>query len=133
MLLTSFDTESILFGLLNGATSCSGVYPPESRPADDRNEAIEINTIDLSTSTSPQTGTSNVNIYVPDVNRRINGVDTMVSNRPRMRQLCDEVLGVLRAAIIPGCTITPGNVSMQNESNIAQHYVNIRVEWNIQK
>lgn len=130
---TSFDTETILFGLLNGKTSCNGgVYPPESRPADDRNEAIEINTIDLSVDTSPQTGTSNVNVYVPDTNKKIKGVDTLSPNRPRLRQLTNEVLEVLRNAVVPGCTITPGNESLQNESDIGQHYVNVRVEWNIQ-
>lgn len=132
-MFTTFDTETILFNLLNGKTSMTGgVWTgDDTRPVNDTGEAIVINTIDLLTDVSPQTGTSNVNIYVPDTPKKICGVDCVTSNRPRLRQLTNEVLAVLRDAVIPGLTITPGNESTQDEPNIRQHYVNIRVDWNI--
>lgn len=132
-MFTPYDCETILFNLLNGATSLNGgIYTGRtSRPNDDRNEAIVINTIDLLCDTHPQIGTSNVNVYVPDTNKRIGGVDTITENRQRLRRLTAEVLDVLKSAVIPGLTITPGNTAIQDEPNIRQHYANIRVTWNI--
>lgn len=135
MKLTQFDTETILFNLLNGTTSLTGCVwtGDDTRPVNDTGEAIVINTIDLLCDVSPQRGTSNVNIYVPDTNKKIGGVESTSANRQRLRQLNNEVLAILRAAVVPECTITPGNVSTLYEPAIGQHYVNIRVEWNICK
>lgn len=133
-MFTPLDTESILFGLLNNTTSLSGgVYTGDTRPADDTNEAIVINTIDLLCDVCPQIGTSNVNVYVPDTNKKVAGRDMMMANRQRLRVLSAEVLARLHAAVIPGMTITPGNTAIQDEPSIQQHYVNIRVTWNICK
>ena len=132
-MLTPYDTETILHNLLDSATSLDGeVYTgDDTRPTNDNGEAITIKTIDLLCDTTPQIGTSVVNVYVPDTNKRINGVDTKSENRRRLRQLSNEVLAVLRAAKIAGVLITPGNVTTIDEPSIEQHYVNIRVEWNI--
>lgn len=133
-MLTPLDIESILFSLLNGKTSVKGgIYTGDTRPSDDTNEAIVINTIDLLCDVCPQIGTSNVNVYVPDTNKRIAGRDMMAANRQRLRVLSAEVLAELHAAIIPGITITPGNAAVQEEPTIRQHYMNIRVTWNICK
>jgi hypothetical protein len=132
-MLTSYDTETILFGILKNATSLTGniFTGDDTRPTNDNNEAITINTIDLICDSLPQTGTSNVNVYVPDTKKKIDGVDTFSANRKRLRVLAKEVLDVLRGAVIQGITITPGNSVELNEPNIRQHYYNIRVEWNI--
>lgn len=132
-MLTPFDTETLLFNLLKSSTSLNGrVYTgDDTRPTNDNGEAIIINTIDLLCDTTPQIGTSNVNVYVPDTNKKINGVETISSNRRRLRQLSKEVLDILRSARIAGISIIPGNTTTMNEPSIRQHYVNIRVEWNI--
>ena len=132
-MLTSYDTETILLGILENATSLNGkVYTGnDTRPTNENKEAIVINTIDLICDALPQTGTSNVNVYVPDTKKKIDGVDTFSANRKRLRVLAKEVLDVLHGAVVTGATITPGNGVELNEPNIRQHYYNIRVEWNI--
>ena len=71
---TPFDTDAILFGLLDGKTSIKGgCYVGDDRPEDSTDEDIVVNTIDLSQDSLPQIGTSNINIYTKDTSKKING------------------------------------------------------------
>ena len=47
-MITSFDTNEILFGLLNGNTSIKGAcYHDGDRPDNSQDEDIAVNTVDL--------------------------------------------------------------------------------------
>ena len=130
---TSFDTDAILFQLLNGKTSINGgVYTNDDRPENSEKEDIVVNTIDLSQDSFPQIGTSNVNIYVPDSTKRIKGKEQIVANRIRMKSLTNEIIAILRKANVNGLKLIPGNMSTMYEPRIKQHFVNIRIYWNIQ-
>lgn len=130
---TTFDTDSILFQLLDGKTDINGgVYLRDERPEDSHMEDIVINTIDLTQNTHPQIGTSNVNIYVADTSKRINGKMQVSANAVRLKQLTEDVLSVIRSEIIPGLTITPGNMIIMYDQTVKQHFANIRIDWNIQ-
>ena len=60
---TIFDTDGILFALLNGKTSIKGgFYTGDYRPANLNNEEIVVKTIDLTQDCLTQIGTSNINI-----------------------------------------------------------------------
>ena len=69
---STIDTDDMLYKLLRraideGKFSINGVVCQESdRPEDSQTEDIVINTIALSHD-KPQDGTSNVNIYVPEL------------------------------------------------------------------
>ena len=130
---TLFDTNTILFQMLNGKTSINGgVYTDDDRPDDSTGEDIVVNTIDLEQDALPQIGTSNINIYTPDQNMKINGKLQLSANRKRLKALTDEVLAIVRKANIHGLKATPGNISIMSETAIKQHFVNIRIDWNIQ-
>lgn len=130
---TPFDTNEILMGLLMGNTSIKGGYYHEGdRPDNSTDEDIVVNTIDLSVDTLPQIGTSNVNIYVSDTSKKIKGKMMVMPNRTRLKALAKEVLAIVRKAEIPGIKAIPGNMTIMYEPNTRQHFVNIRIDWNIQ-
>lgn len=129
---TIFDIESILFRLLNGKTDANGgVYPSDERPDDSHLEDICINTITMESDALPIIGTSNVNIYVSDINITVDGRSMKKPNKQRLKALTDQVLAILRGSTIEGCKATPTNVSILADTNATQHYANIRIQWNI--
>lgn len=132
-LKTPFDTDGILFRLLNGKTSINGgVYVGEERPEDSQLEDIVVNTVSLESDALPQIGTSNINIFVPDSSKRIKGKIQVSANRQRLDALSHEVMAIIRNTIIPGVKVIPKNVTILAETNVKQHFVNIRCDWNIQ-
>ena len=130
---TIFDTDGILFALLDGKTSIKGgCYVGDDRPENSANEDIVINTIDLAQDTLPQIGTSNINIYTTDTSKKIKAKMQVSANRTRLKALANEVLAIVRKANVDGLTITPGNMTIMYEPNTKQHFINIRIDWNIQ-
>ena len=95
-------------------------------------EDVVINTIDVTLDTSPQLATSNVNIYVPDKTKNINGTNQIKSNRIRLRELTKYVIKVLKDAKFEGMKLIVMSSRTMFEPNTKQHYQNIRIEWNIQ-
>lgn len=130
---TPFDTTTILFQMLNGKTTIDGgVYTDDNRPDGSVLEDIEVNTITLEQDALPQIGTSNINIYVSDTSKKINGKVQLSANDVRLNALTDEVLAIVRSTKIDGVKAILGNITKGNEPMIKQHFVNIRVDWNIQ-
>ncbi len=132
-LKSPFDTDGILFGLLNGKTSINGgVYVGDTRPEDSDNEDIVVNTIDLEADALPQIGTSNINVYVTDTSKNINGKMQVNANRQRLNVLTQEVLVIVRNTVLPGIKLIPKGATIMYEPNTKQHFMNIRIDWNIQ-
>lgn len=130
---TPFETNEILFGLLDGKTSIKGnCYHDGDRPDNTKDEDIVVNTIDLPQDYLPQIGTSNINIYTPDTPKRIKGNSVLSANRERLKALANEVLAIVRNADIHGIKAIPGNMTIMYEPVTKQHFVNIRIDWNIQ-
>ena len=131
---TTFDTNGILFRLLNGNTSVNGgVYVEDDRPDNSVQEDIVVNSIYLGQDALPQVGTSNINVYVPDKDVKIGGKMQLQANRQRLRYITNEVLDLVRQSRIYGLKIVVMNHTLMNEPNMKQHFSNIRVDWNIQK
>lgn len=130
---SAFDTDAILFDLLNGKTTIKGgVYVGDDRPEDSADEDIVVNTIDLLQDSLPQIGTSNINIYTADTSKKIKGKVQVSANRTRLKALTNEVLAIVRNAEIHGIKAIPGNMTIMYEPMTKQHFVNIRIDWNIQ-
>lgn len=132
----TFDLDAIIYGLLN-VPSITGfisgeVYVGDDRPDDSMCEDIVVNSIDLAQDYLPQLGTSNVNVYVPDKPRLIKGKQQFKACRQRMKSITQKVITELRKAVVPGLKFTIDSQTVLNESEIKQHYVNIRISWNIQ-
>ena len=128
----TYDTDSILFGLLKSSpliSSLSGGIYAGQRPDGSVKEDIVINTISLSQAYEPQIGTSNVNIHVPDKLQTIGGAQMKIENRARLKQLTEQVLSILRSAVVPGLSITVASQNTVNDAEINQHFVNIRIDW----
>jgi hypothetical protein len=104
----------------------------DDRPDDSANEDIVVNSIDLTQDYLPQTGSSNVNIYVPDAKVKIDGKQQQQANRSRLKDLSEKTMDILRGANVTGLKLTPVSQRILAEPSIKQHYVNIRIEWNIQ-
>jgi hypothetical protein len=133
---TTFDTDAILFDLLQKSPMknaiSGGIYVGDDRPDDSMDEDIVVNSIDLTQDYLPQIGTSNVNIYVADTNKKIKGEQQLKANRIRLKELSEMAMTVLRSANITGLKLIPMSQHTLEEPIVKQHYVNIRIDWNIQ-
>ena len=132
---TPIETDDILYRLLAGDTAVNtavgGRIYPEKRPLNSTTADIVVNTIALD-SNMPQTGTSNVNIHVADKKATIGGQQQYVPDRETLRQLTALVVAALETTVISGLCLRISNQNVIAEESIHQHYMNIRVEWNIQ-
>jgi hypothetical protein len=136
-MLLSFDTDDILLEVLNASDDLKaaingGIYAESERPDNSEKEDITVNTIAITREYSPQRGTSNVNIYVPDLRLKIKGQEQRKVNRERLRQITQLVISVLDTARISGLIFWVTNETTIKEAQIYQHYKNLRIEWNIQ-
>ena len=133
---TTFDTDAILFQVLHNSpiknAISGGIYVGDDRPDDSKDEDIVVNSIDLTQDYLPQIGTSNVNIYVSDTPKKIKGKQQLQANRTRLKALSEKTMEVLRGAKITGLKMILGSQNTLEEPGIKQHYVNIRIDWNIQ-
>lgn len=137
---TTFDLETLMFQILNTPEVTDiingGVYKSGDRPDDSELEDVEINTIDLTTDSLPQIATTNVNCYVPDERVQMNGKMQYKKRRRRLESIAKVVLAVLKKNAgkrIDGCIYSIQAQTTLNLTEIHQHYVNIRISWNIQK
>jgi len=132
----TFDTDSILYGLLFNSpvknAISGGIYVGDDRPSDSTNEDIVVNSISLTQDFLPQIGTSNVNIFVSDKDVKIGGKQQVKANRVRLKALSDKVMEALRGANITGLKLILESQATLEEPSVKQHYVNIRISWNIQ-
>lgn len=133
---TSFDTDAIIYQLLKQSAVhnaiSGGIYVGDDRPNDSADEDIVVNSISLMQDFLPQIGTSNINIYVPDAVRSINGKQQLQANRTRLKAIAELVMATIRSANITGLKMQVSSQYTLEEPSIKQHYVNIRIEWNIQ-
>jgi len=133
---TTFDTDSILYNILLNSplknAISGGFYLGEDRPDDSEEEDVVINSIVLSQDYHPQIGTSNVNIYAPDKKVRIKGKEQMASARSRLKILSEKAIRIIKEAKIQGLAFTIESQTILPEPSVRQHFVNIRISWNIQ-
>ncbi len=132
---SSIDTDDILYKIVaqavsTGVVKISGIVCQGERPDDSETEDIVINTITV-THDKPQTGTSNVNIYVPDLKVKIRRKEQRKADRERLREIGDALVGYLDAQNIADLEFWIENDIVLQEQQVNQHYRNIRIGWNI--
>lgn len=133
--MQSIETDDILFEILNASAELKaelsgGIYVQGERPADSEKEDVVINCLTL-THGVPQSGTSNVNIHVPDKKAKIRGKEQRKADRERLRLLTSLVLAVLKSAKVTGLTLKVSAETVIKEPEVFQHYNNLRIDWNI--
>lgn len=131
---SSIDTDDILFKVVSeavasGAVKISGgIYPQGERPDDSTAEDIVINTITI-TQDKPQSGTSNINIWVADEKVTINKRQQYKSKRERLRELGNAIVDYLKAQNLADLEFwIEGDTTLQ-EAAVNQHYRNLRIGW----
>jgi hypothetical protein len=130
----TFDTDTILYQILNSPTitgAISGKVYKRQRPLNSDKVDIVVNTIDLTQNYAPQIGASNINIHVPDQTISVNGVQQKFADEIKMKSVSALVLDLIRSTIVPGLSMTVEAQNIIQEVEINQHYVNIRISWNI--
>jgi hypothetical protein len=137
VMITSFDTDDILYKTLASSEELTkeisgGIYSESERPDNSEDEDITVNTITVNNN-MPQQGTSNVNIYVPDLKLKIEGQEQRKADRERLHQLTNLVISILETAKFEGLIFWIINETVIKEPEIYQHYTNLRIEWNIVK
>ena len=135
-MITSFDTNDILFRTLNAseelkAMITGGIYTGK-RPLNSTREDICINTITVTRNFTPQSGTSNVNVYVPDKPVNHGGQEQKDINGERLREITGKVISLLEAANPEGLSFWIAGQTVLLVPETEQHYTNLRIEWNIQ-
>lgn len=131
----TFDTDSILYGILKGSAPLAaylsgGIYAGD-RPDGSTKEDVTVNTISLTQDSLPQRGTSNVNIHVPDLNLTIAGTPQSKADTVRLKTIAYLVLDALRAAKVEGLGFIVETQTTIREQELSQHYVNLRISWSI--
>lgn len=131
----TFDINTIMYKILASSNigNNGGIYKNDTRPTNSQKEDIVINVIAMTTESCPQSATTNINVYVPDKQKCINGIDTNVEDTSRLHSLSDAVMNALRDAVVEGIKFVAISHLIIDEPSIHQHYVNIRVNWNIQQ
>lgn len=133
---SSIDTDDILYriiteGVKAGKIKASGIVcPQDERPDNSETEDIVINTISV-THDKPQSGTSNVNIYVSDKKVKIRGREQRKADRERLREIGDAVVAYLEAQNIADLEFWIESDTVVKEQQVYQHYRNLRIGWNI--
>lgn len=109
------------------ATIDGGIYVMGERPEGSEKRDIVINTITGGAGTRPQTATVNVNIHVPDLFLTIGGVQQRKADRERLRPIVNAVRHTINAANIEGLSLQIVGENIIRETQVPEHYANIRV------
>lgn len=134
---SSIDADDLLISIIRqardtGEIDITGVICPEDdRPADSQTEDIVVNTIDLTQDNKPQDGTTNVNIYVPDIRVKIRGKEQTKADRQRLQEIGDALVSFIKELNHPELEIWIESDTILAEPTPRQHYRNIRVKLNI--
>ncbi|WP_276679747.1 hypothetical protein [Empedobacter brevis] len=126
MMYDIFDANDMIFEAINVAevkNSIKGKLYKDSRPINSLNEDIVVNTITITTVFKPQLATSNINIYVPDVE----GVKNLI----RLKEISRVVRKVFEEHQFIGKSVYISNLGIIQEENRKEHYVNLRIQWRI--
>ena len=126
-----FDLNNLIFRILKDSgieSQISGGLYSRTRPDDSVLEDIVVNTLSLTTEYTPQQGTVNINIHVPDIKVNINGKTNSKLNAVRLEQLGKAVCDIIENVNMQGFNISVSAVSLLEESERQEHFANIRVQ-----
>jgi len=122
-----FDANDMIFEAINVAevkNSIKGKLYKDSRPINSLNEDIVVNTITITTVFKPQLATSNINIYVPDL-------ELGIKNSRRLKEISRVVRKVFEEHQFIGKSVYISDLGIIQEENKKEHYVNLRIQWRI--
>lgn len=127
MMYDIFDANDMIFEAINVEevkNSIKGKLYKDSRPINSLNEDIVVNTITITTVFKPQLATSNINIYVPDL-------ELGIKNSRRLKEISRVVRKVFEEHQFIGKSVYISDLGIIQEQNEKEHYVNLRIQWRI--
>ena len=127
-------TNEKIYRILKATTALTsamtgGIYL-QQRPDDSKKEDIVINCLTYRHG-NPATAVSNVNIYVPYKEARIQGKQMRMPDTARMKTLANAVLAAIKAASIKDCLLSLATESTIQDDTAGCTMRNIRVNWMI--
>lgn len=136
--MQTIELEDILYKELKASEPVAaaidgGIFVLGERPEGSGKVDIVINTITGGTGTRPQNAVVNVNIHVPDLLLTIDGVQQRKANRERLRPVVKAVRQTINAANIEGLSLQIVGENIIRETQVPEHYANIRVNCYIVK
>lgn len=127
---TVIDLVDSVYELLNVSAVnnvITGEVYLDSRPDNSILEDVVINSLPV-TGEQLQRAVVNVNIHVPNLQLTINGQpDTSQPNRKRIKVISDIVIPLIKDAIINDTLTGIQNITMINDKELKEHFLNIRV------
>lgn len=127
---TVIDLVDSIYELLNVSAVnnvITGEVYLDSRPDNSVLEDVVINSLPV-TGEQLQRAVVNVNIHVPNLSLTINGQpDTSQPNRKRIKVISDIVIPLIKDAIINDTLTGIQNITMINDKELKEHFLNIRV------
>ncbi len=131
---TTLDLVDDIFELLDITpvhnVMLSGDVFLNERPDNHKNECIVINSLPV-TGEQLQRGVVNVNITVPNLKLTINGQpDNSQPNRARLKAISAVVIPILEDAFVNDTVTGIQTITLVNDKEIKEHFLNIRVETN---
>lgn len=127
MMYDIFDANDMIFEAINVAevkNSIKGKLYKDCRPINSLNEDIVVNTITITTVFKPQLATSNINIYVPDL-------ELGIKNSRRLKEISRVVRKLFENHQFIGKSVYISDLGIIQEENKKEHYVNLRIQWRI--
>ena len=130
--MQTIELEDILYKALKASEPVAaaidgGIFVLGERPEGSGKVDIVINTITGGTGTRPQNAVVNVNIHVPDLLLTIDGGQQRKANRERLRPVVKAVRQTINAANIEGLSLQIVGENIIRETQVPEHYANIRV------
>jgi hypothetical protein len=130
---TVIDITDDVYQLLNVPAVLNlidgGVYV-DGRPDGSRKVDVAINALPIS-GEQLQKAVINVNVHAPNLVLTINGQpDNSQPDRKKLKQVSDQVISILKDALINNMVTEIENVTLIKEDQLKEHFMNIRVGIN---
>ncbi|MDI9863959.1 hypothetical protein QM480_06470 [Flectobacillus sp. DC10W] len=130
---TSLELGRMLYGILANSDIKQlingGVYR-DTRPINSTKEDIVINSISVDDKTL-QAGLSNINLYVPNINVNIDGVEQVMPNLDRLEGLTIILTNILKEVYFEDGNFYITNIAEFDEEESNSKFVNFRIRFNL--
>ena len=130
MMYDIFDANELLFQALNVAevkALINGAVYNGSRPLNSQKQDIVVNTITITQQFTPQTATSNINIYTQD----LTGPGIPPQNVAKMKAISRKVVEIMQSKNYLGKSVYIVHQGILQDANNNEHYLNLRLQWKI--
>lgn len=128
--MIAINTNNLFYKILNGSEEITSEIKGEifngNRPLDRKAEDICIVQINVNNG-RPQTGSTDINIHVPDIDITSGGITQQVPDNKRLDELSEIVERVVDSARVNGFAFKVDSKSVIDTA--IDHYVTLRLSW----